>query len=75
MHKSVFYIVLVYIFVKCDKEYEPLTTEIEIQLEHDKSEHVPLLKYCEIGKKYAGLIYVRTYNEFQTNTSIMANAF
>lgn len=41
--------------------------EGDIEKEHENSEHVSLSKYCEIGKKYASLIYIKTYGELQNN--------
>lgn len=42
--------------------------ENEIDLEYEKSDKVPVLKFCQIAKKYAEYIYLKTYNELQSNT-------
>lgn len=42
--------------------------ENEIDLEYEKSDKVSILKFCEIAKKYAEYIYLKTYNELQSNT-------
>jgi hypothetical protein len=39
--------------------------ENEIDLEYEKSDKVPVLKFCEIAKKYAEFIYFKTYDELQ----------
>lgn len=41
--------------------------EAEIDLEYEKSDKVSVLKFCEIAKKYAEYIYLRTYEELQNN--------
>lgn len=41
--------------------------EGEIDLEYDKSDKVPISKFCEIARKYAGHIYLKTYDELQDN--------
>lgn len=41
--------------------------ENEIDLEYEKSDKVPVLKFCEIARKYAEYIYLRTYDELQNN--------
>lgn len=42
--------------------------ESEIDKEYEKSDKVPVSKYCEIAKKYAEHLYVKTYDELQENT-------
>lgn len=41
--------------------------EAEIDLEYERSDKVSVLKFCEIAKKYAEYIYLRTYEELQDN--------
>jgi transposase len=45
--------------------------EAEIDLEYEKSDKVSVLKYCEIAKKYAEYIYLRTYEELQNNAKYL----
>ncbi len=42
--------------------------ENELDLEYEKSDKVPVSKFCQIAKKYAEYIYLKTYNELQSNT-------
>lgn len=41
--------------------------EQEIENKYNESEKVPVSVYCEIAKRYAELIYVKTYDELQEN--------
>lgn len=41
--------------------------ENEIDLEYEKSDKVSVLKFCEIARKHAEYIYLRTYDELQSN--------
>jgi len=41
--------------------------ESEIDLEYDKSDKVPVSKFCGIARKYAEHIYLKTYDELQNN--------
>lgn len=45
--------------------------EAEIDLEYEKSDKVSVLKFCEIAKKYAEYIYLRTYEELQNNAKYL----
>ena len=42
--------------------------ENEIDYEYEKVDKVPVSKYCEIGKKYAEYLYLKTYDEIQNNS-------
>lgn len=41
--------------------------EQEIENEYNKSENVPVSIFCEIARKYAESIYLKTYDELQQN--------
>lgn len=41
--------------------------ESDIDFEYEKSDKVPVLKFCDIARKYAELIYLKTYDELQDN--------
>jgi transposase len=41
--------------------------EGDIDFEYEKSDKVPVLKFCTIARKYVELIYLKTYDELQKN--------
>jgi transposase len=41
--------------------------EQDIDSEYEKSDKVPVLKFCEIARKHAEYIYLKTYDELQGN--------
>lgn len=45
--------------------------ESDIDLEYEKSDKVSVLKFCEIAKKNAEYIYLRTYEELQNNAKYL----